>query len=132
MAEETEFHDAALDPGQAARFTRTLRKVTESGVGGPDLQDLARRLLSGRMELGDVLDSPAGARALGAGLDPLRSKWEALPEQERQAIRDERPGPEETREPGRDGREGAGPRGRRPRGQAPSSGPRHGGGWSAY
>lgn len=128
MANETEFHDEALSPEQAAQFTRTLRKVTESGVGGPDLQDLARKLLSGRMDLRDVLDSPAGARALGAGLEPLRSKWEALPESERQAIRDERPeavAPGEADDP-------PAPRPRRGRGQAPSSAPRHAGGWSAY
>jgi hypothetical protein len=139
MPDETEFHDAALDSEQAARFTHTLREVTESGVGGPDLQDLARKLLSGRAELRDVLDSPAGARALGAGLEPLRSTWEALSEDERQAVRDERPpagGDTDTDAragtPGPGVREGPGPRGRRVRGRAPSSGPGHAGGWSAY
>ncbi|MDX6347236.1 MAG: hypothetical protein QOF84_2026 [Streptomyces sp.] len=130
---ETEFTDPALQPEQAAHLTRTLRKAADSGLGGPDLQDVARKLLSGRVELRDVLDSPAGARAFGAGLEPLRSKWEALSAEERQAIRDGSAEQPESDAPRTDD-DAAKPRSRRPRGQAPGSpaGGHTSGGWSLY
>ncbi|MFE2425376.1 hypothetical protein ACFXJ5_01250 [Streptomyces sp. NPDC059373] len=128
MAQENELHDAALDPEQAAHLNRTLRKVVGNSAVGPDLQDVARRLLSGRMELRDVLDSPAGARALGAGLEPVRSKWEKLTAAERQAVRDAEP--EQSDAPGKD--DDPKPRGRRPRGEAAPSARHTSGGWSAY
>ncbi|MCZ9340168.1 hypothetical protein NGM37_20625, partial [Streptomyces sp. TRM76130] len=53
-----------------------------------ELQESARRLLTGRLALRDALDDPAMARALGGGdMASLRSQWESLPEEERERIR---------------------------------------------
>ncbi|MER5937510.1 hypothetical protein ABT121_09350 [Streptomyces sp. NPDC001928] len=79
--------DEALEPGQIRSLNAALRKLSENDGAGKDLQEAAKRLLSGRLALRDSLDDPAMARALGSGMASLRGQWEALPEEERDRIR---------------------------------------------
>ncbi|UQA93041.1 hypothetical protein [Streptomyces halobius] len=44
-------------------------------------------MLGGRLELKDVLDDPAGHRALTEGLSGIRDQWRSMTPQERQARR---------------------------------------------
>jgi hypothetical protein len=79
--------DEALEPEQIRSLNSALRGLSESGKAGKDMQDAAKRLLSGRLALRDALDDPAVARALGSGMDSLRGQWESLPEEERDKVR---------------------------------------------
>ncbi|WP_353945063.1 hypothetical protein ABII15_28205 [Streptomyces sp. HUAS MG91] len=80
--------DKNLTEEQNEHLTASLRKVRDMPNAPAPLQDLARQLLSGRMDLKDVLDSPAGHRALGEGLAPLREQWKNMSPQERQKVRE--------------------------------------------
>ena len=44
-------------------------------------------MLGGRLELKDVLDDPAGHRALTDGLSGMRESWRSMSPQDRQAVR---------------------------------------------
>ncbi|KUM67686.1 hypothetical protein J7F01_33965 [Streptomyces sp. ISL-22] len=79
--------DEALEPEQIRSLNSALRKLTETDGVSKDLQEAAKRMLSGRLALRDALDDPAVARALGGGLASLRGKWESLSEEERDQIR---------------------------------------------
>ncbi|MPY60300.1 hypothetical protein [Streptomyces spongiae] len=81
--------DEALEPGQLRSLNSALRKLSETeGGASKEMQDAAKRLLSGRLALRDALDDPAMARALGSGgMASLRGKWESLSEEEREQIR---------------------------------------------
>ncbi|MGI5458471.1 hypothetical protein ACQEWB_35905 [Streptomyces sp. CA-249302] len=79
--------DEALEPEQIRSLNGALRKLTETDAAGKDLQEAAKRLLSGRLALRDSLDDPAVARALGSGMANLRGQWESLPEEDRDRIR---------------------------------------------
>ncbi|WP_306323375.1 MULTISPECIES: hypothetical protein [unclassified Streptomyces] len=96
--------DKNLTEEQNEHLTASLRKVRDMPGAPPALQDLARELLGGRMELKDVLDSPAGHRALGEGLAPLRDQWRNMSPQERQQVRDYDPDEDPKNAPKRDGR----------------------------
>lgn len=117
--------DEALEPGQIRSLNSALRKLSENDAVGKDMEDAAKRLLSGRLALRDALDDPAVARALGSGgMASLRGQWDALPEEERDRIRHEEEGPGENRGQKR-------PEGGTPRSGTQSQG-RHGGGFSLY
>ncbi|WP_210592888.1 hypothetical protein [Streptomyces sp. GESEQ-35] len=79
--------DEALEPEQIRSLNSALRKLSETDSAGKDMQEAAKKLLSGRLALRDALDDPAVARALGGGMESLRGKWEALSEEERDRIR---------------------------------------------
>jgi hypothetical protein len=79
--------DEALEPEQIRSLNSALRKLSETDGVSKQLQDAAKRLLSGRLALRDALDDPAVARALGGGMASLRGQWEALSEEEREQIR---------------------------------------------
>ncbi|OAH14360.1 hypothetical protein [Streptomyces jeddahensis] len=79
--------DEALEPEQVRSLNSALRKLSETDGASKELQDAAKRLLSGRLALRDALDDPAVARALGGGMASLRGQWDALPEEERERIR---------------------------------------------
>ncbi|MYW69550.1 hypothetical protein GTY65_36610 [Streptomyces sp. SID8379] len=85
---EYPIEDKNLTEDQNQHLTDSLRKVRDMPNAPAALKDLARQLLSGRMELKDVLDSPSGHRALGEGLAPLREQWRNMSPQERQKVRD--------------------------------------------
>ncbi|MGV9248601.1 hypothetical protein [Streptomyces sp. NPDC003710] len=79
--------DEALEPEQIRSLNSALRKLSETEGAGKDMQDAAKRLLSGRLALREALDDPAVARALGEGMASLRGQWETLSEEEREQIR---------------------------------------------
>jgi hypothetical protein len=80
--------DEALEPEQIRSLNSALRKLTETGGASPELQEAAKRLLSGRLALRDALDDPAVARGLGAGgMASLRGQWESLSDEERDQVR---------------------------------------------
>ncbi|WP_329532100.1 hypothetical protein OG568_16325 [Streptomyces sp. NBC_01450] len=121
--------DEALEPGQIRSLNSALRKLSETDAVGKDMEDAAKRLLSGRLALRDALDDPAVARALGGGMASLRGQWDALSEEEREQIRHE--------EAGASGNPSSGlSEPRRPEGGDSQSGKqnqgRHSGGFSLY
>ncbi|WP_030231235.1 MULTISPECIES: hypothetical protein [unclassified Streptomyces] len=79
--------DEALEPEQIRSLNSALRKLSETDGVSKDLQEAAKRMLSGRLALRDAMDDPAVARALGGGLASLRGQWESLSEEERDQIR---------------------------------------------
>ncbi|MGW4752624.1 hypothetical protein [Streptomyces chartreusis] len=79
--------DEALEPAQIRSLNSALRKLTETDGVSKDMQEAAKRMLSGRLALRDALDDPAVARALGGGMASLRGQWESLSEEEREQIR---------------------------------------------
>jgi hypothetical protein len=80
--------DEALEPEQIRSLNSALRKVTATEGAGKDMQEAAKRLLSGRLALRDALDDPAVARALGGGgMASLRGQWESLSDEEQDQIR---------------------------------------------
>ncbi|WP_438485582.1 hypothetical protein [Streptomyces sp. S186] len=88
-----------LTEEQNEHRTRTLRAVRDNPNAPEALRDLAKKMLSGRLQLKDVLDDPAGHRALTEGLAPLREQWRTMSPQQRQAVRQYDP----DEEPGRGG-----------------------------
>ncbi|GGZ67582.1 hypothetical protein [Streptomyces bluensis] len=81
--------DEALEPEQIRSLNSALRRLSASdGGASKDMQEAAKRLLSGRLALRDALDDPAVARTLGGGgMASLRGQWESLSEEERERIR---------------------------------------------
>ncbi|MGI5378641.1 hypothetical protein ACQEV2_31200 [Streptomyces sp. CA-251387] len=79
--------DEALEPEQIRSLNSALRQLSQTDGVSKDLQEAAKRMLSGRLALRDALDDPAVARALGGGLASLRGQWESLSEEERDQIR---------------------------------------------
>jgi hypothetical protein len=67
--------------GRQAR--QTLLRQTAAG-DDPELAELAREVLAGRMELREVMYSEAYGEILHDRMQPLLAMWEALSEQERQ------------------------------------------------
>ncbi|MFI7098129.1 hypothetical protein ACIBK8_02020 [Streptomyces sp. NPDC050161] len=78
-----------LSDEQNAHLTRSLRAVRNNPSAPPALQDLARKMLGGRLELKDVLDDPSGYRALTDGVAGMRESWRSMSPQDRQAVRAE-------------------------------------------
>lgn len=81
--------DKDLTQEQNEHLTRSLRAVRSSASAPPALQDLARKVLGGRLELKDALDDPSGFRALTDGLSGMRESWRSMSPQDRQAVRTE-------------------------------------------
>ncbi|MGW3120273.1 hypothetical protein ACWDBW_24535 [Streptomyces sp. NPDC001107] len=121
--------DEALEPDQIRSLNSALRKLTETDGVSSELQDAAKKLLSGRLPLRNALDDPGVAHALGSGMASLRGQWESLPEEERDRIRHGEPLTDEasSAEPSET---------KRPLGEASRSAKRnqgrHSGGFSLY
>ncbi|MGW7490045.1 hypothetical protein [Streptomyces sp. NPDC054786] len=81
--------DKDLSEEQNEHLTKALRAVRGNPAAPPALQDLARKMLGGRVELKDVLDDPSGYRALTDGISGMRESWRSMPPQDRQAVRAE-------------------------------------------
>ncbi|TXS53899.1 hypothetical protein EAO75_07185 [Streptomyces sp. uw30] len=79
--------DEALEPDQIRSLNSALRKLSETEGAGKEMQEAAKKLLSGRLALRDALDDPAVSRALGGGMASLRGQWEALSDEERDQVR---------------------------------------------
>ncbi|WP_260635726.1 hypothetical protein [Streptomyces angustmyceticus] len=76
-----------LTEEQNEHLTASLRGVRSSSSAPPALQELARKVLGGRLELKDVLDDPSGHRALTDGLSGMRESWRSMSPTDRQAVR---------------------------------------------
>ncbi|MFJ9849940.1 hypothetical protein [Streptomyces sp. NPDC101150] len=72
---------------QNEHLTSALRAVRNNPNAPSELQDLARKMLGGRVELKDVLDDPSGFRALTDGISGIRESWRSMSPQDRQAVR---------------------------------------------
>ncbi|MFD8549040.1 hypothetical protein [Streptomyces sp. NPDC059649] len=72
---------------QNEHLTSALRTVRDNPNAPSELQDLARKMLGGRLELKDVLDDPSGYRALTDGLAGMRESWRSMAPEDRQAVR---------------------------------------------
>ncbi|MGX1886346.1 hypothetical protein [Streptomyces sp. NPDC055287] len=122
--------DEALDPEQVRSLNSALRKLADGGGAGKELQDTAKNLLSGRLQLRDALDDPSAVRALSGGpMASLRNQWESLSEEEQEQIRQgEAPAndsaPSDPNAPTRSGEDSPQPR--------KKSQGRHSGGFSLY
>ncbi|MER5452179.1 hypothetical protein ABT052_34275 [Streptomyces sp. NPDC002766] len=79
--------DEALEPEQIRSLNSALRQLSRSDGVDKDLQEAAKKLLSGRLALRDAMDDPGIARALGSGMASLRGQWESLSEEERDQVR---------------------------------------------
>jgi hypothetical protein len=72
----------AEDPAVARALKEALRKLAD-GAGGPDMTELAKRVLEGRLDLREVGRSTAYAGPLTQGLDKFAGWYDALDEEER-------------------------------------------------
>ncbi|MEU7432016.1 hypothetical protein AB0B07_14365 [Streptomyces sioyaensis] len=72
---------------QNEHLTSALRAVRDNPDAPSALQDIARKMLGGRVELKDVLDDPSGYRALTDGISGMRESWRSMSPQDRQAVR---------------------------------------------
>lgn len=72
---------------QNAHLTEALRGVRDAASAPPALQDLARKVLGGRLELKDLLDDPSGYRVLTDGISTMRESWRSMSPQDRQEVR---------------------------------------------
>lgn len=122
--------DEALEPAQIRSLNSALRKLTETDGVSKDMQEAAKRMLSGRLALRDALDDPAVARALGGGMASLRGQWESLSEEERDQVRHgETPG---SGGPSSGSADPKGPQGQSSQDGKKGQGGRHSGGFSLY
>ncbi|WP_329123759.1 hypothetical protein [Streptomyces sp. NBC_01465] len=88
--------DEALEPSQLRSLNSALRKLADSDGGSPELREAAKKLMSGRVTLRDALDDPSVSRGLLSGTASLREKWEAASEEEREAVREGEPAPDDS------------------------------------
>jgi hypothetical protein len=121
--------DEALEPDQIRSLNSALRQLSQTEGASKELQEAAKKLLSGRVALRDALDDPAVSRALGGGLASLRGQWESLSEEQRDQVRHGEP-------LGGDGPSSGSSEPRRSEGEGSQSGKknqgRHSGGFSLY
>lgn len=121
--------DEALEPEQVRSVNSALRKLADNGNASKEMQDMAKKLLSGQVTLRDAMDDPSASRALGGGLASLRSEWESLSDDERDQIRHgEVPA---NSDPSSDGSESGRSQGEPSQTPKTSKG-RHSGGFSLY
>ncbi|OKJ03355.1 hypothetical protein [Kitasatospora sp. CB01950] len=75
--------DVADNPSQAAELHRALRTIAKTDGVGPELQQMAREVLSGRIGMRDVVESDRYLSAIGARLGEMRTAAENLSPEER-------------------------------------------------
>ena len=120
MAAEREIGDDELlevadNPEQAASLHKALRTIAHTPSLGPELQGMAKDVLSGRIGMRDVIGSDRYMHAIGDRLGQIREAAENMSPEERrrsdaraekmvrEAEEDERDRPERVRSE-RDGR----------------------------
>ncbi|WP_051732305.1 hypothetical protein [Kitasatospora phosalacinea] len=82
---DDELLDVADNPAQAAELHRALRTLAKNDKVGPELQQMAREVLSGRIGMRDVIESDRYLSAIGARLGEMRTAAENLSPEEREA-----------------------------------------------
>ncbi|MGW4805220.1 hypothetical protein [Kitasatospora sp. NPDC004272] len=82
---DDELLDVADNPEQAAELHRALRTLAKNDKVGPELRQMAREVLSGRIGMRDVIESDRYLSAIGARLGEMRTAAENLSPEEREA-----------------------------------------------
>ncbi|MFJ1796867.1 hypothetical protein [Kitasatospora griseola] len=82
---DEELLDVADNPAQAAELHRALRTIAKTDGVGPELQQMAREVLSGRIGMRDVVESDRYLSAIGARLGEMRTAAENMSPEERAA-----------------------------------------------
>ena len=82
---DDELLDVADNPTQAAELHKALRTIAKTDSVGPELQQMARAVLSGQIGMRDVVESDRYLSAIGARLDAMRSAAENLSPEDRAA-----------------------------------------------
>ncbi|GAA2276937.1 MULTISPECIES: hypothetical protein [Kitasatospora] len=82
---DDELLDVAEDPEQAASLHRALRSMAGSPSVGPQLQEMAKEVLSGRMSMRDAVRSSHYLDAIGDRLSQIRDAAERMTPEERRA-----------------------------------------------
>ncbi|MFD9127684.1 hypothetical protein [Kitasatospora sp. NPDC059571] len=80
---DDELLDVADSPAQAASLHKALRTIAGNPSVGPELQEMARGVLSGRIGMKDVIGSDRYLHAIGARLDGIRDAAEHLSPEDR-------------------------------------------------
>ncbi|WP_431678113.1 hypothetical protein [Kitasatospora sp. KL5] len=88
MAEEREIGDDELldvadNPTQAASLHKALRTIANNSNVGPELQEMAKSVLSGRIGMKDVIESDRYMHAIGARLGEMRDAAEHMSPEDR-------------------------------------------------
>ncbi|MFI6880936.1 hypothetical protein ACIBL6_46540 [Streptomyces sp. NPDC050400] len=79
------YMDLTDDPVQQ-RLLRKALEVFRQGGGGPVLKELAQEVLAGRIALRDAVRIPAYAEAVLDQGHEFRTRWESMPDSEREAL----------------------------------------------
>ncbi|MFJ1757835.1 hypothetical protein [Kitasatospora sp. NPDC088134] len=82
---DEELLDVADNPRQAAELHKALRTLAKNDSVGPELQQMARDVLTGRIGMRDVVQSDRYLHALGDRLGEMRTAAENLSPEERAA-----------------------------------------------
>lgn len=81
--------DDARDPEQAARLHKALRTMRDTPSVPPQLQQMAREVLTGRLSMQDIVKSGNYLDALGDRLSEIRRAAENMTPEERERNRAE-------------------------------------------
>ncbi|MFJ5231323.1 hypothetical protein ACIQBJ_15675 [Kitasatospora sp. NPDC088391] len=82
---DDELLDVADNPRQAAELHKALRTLAKNDSVGPELQQMARDVLTGRIGMREVVQSDRYLHALGDRLGEMRTAAENLSPEERAA-----------------------------------------------
>ncbi|MFJ1702318.1 hypothetical protein [Kitasatospora sp. NPDC088346] len=81
---DDELLDTADDPAQAASLHKALRTIAANPSVGPQLQEMAKDILSGRVGMREAVQSERYLSAIGARLDDMRAAAENMSPAERE------------------------------------------------
>ncbi|KUO14739.1 hypothetical protein AQJ91_45335 [Streptomyces dysideae] len=70
--QDEELMGIAQDPEQALRLRRSLRTIADATTLGPDLRDMARSVLSGRVDAKDAFQDPCYTEAVFQRMHEIR------------------------------------------------------------
>ncbi|GAA3043975.1 hypothetical protein GCM10020229_64060 [Kitasatospora albolonga] len=82
---DDELLDVADNPAQARELHRALRTLADNDSVGPQLQQMARDVLSGRVGMREVVESDRYLNAIGERLGQMRTAAENLSPADREA-----------------------------------------------
>ncbi|RKE23318.1 hypothetical protein [Streptomyces sp. TLI_171] len=82
---DEELLDVADNPHQAAELHRALRTLAKTDSVGPELQQMARDVLTGRIGMRDIVESDRYLSAIGNRLGEMREAAENMSPEERAA-----------------------------------------------
>jgi hypothetical protein len=82
---DDELLDVADNPAQAASLHKALRTIANNPSVGPQLQEMARAVLSGRIGMREAFQSDRYLGAIGDRLTQIREAAERMSPEERRA-----------------------------------------------